>query len=131
MPGPGGAGTVLVGQKKGEEMEEMKNAGPKMQVTKENIFSIISYVGVLCLVPILMKKEDPFTKFHARQGLMLFIIEIGLMIIGIIPFLGAVISQIGMLACLVVSIMGIIKVLKAEQWKIPYVGDWAEKLINI
>ncbi|MFA6637070.1 MAG: DUF4870 domain-containing protein [Candidatus Omnitrophota bacterium] len=113
-------------------MEEVKKQeGSGMKVTKDNISAILAYLWVLCLIPVLMKKDDPFVKFHARQGLMLFIIEVALGIIGIVPFLGVIISQIGGLVCLVVSVLAIIQVLKGNQWKIPYVGDWAEKIINI
>jgi fumarate reductase subunit D len=112
-------------------MEEVKKEVSKMQITKDNIYSVLAYLWVLCLIPVLMKKDDPAVKFHARQGLMLFIIEVALGIVGIIPFLGLLIAQIGGLVCLVLSVMGILNVLKGKQWKIPYVGDWAEKIINI
>jgi fumarate reductase subunit D len=112
-------------------MEEVKKQESGMKVTKDNVYAILAYMWVLCLIPVLMKKDDPFVRFHARQGLMLFIIEVALGIIGIVPFLGVIISQIGGLVCLVVSVLAIIQVLKGNQWKIPYVGDWAEKIINI
>lgn len=112
-------------------MTDEKKEISKMQITKDNIYAILAYLWVLCLIPVLMKKDDPFVKFHARQGLMLFILEVALGIVGIIPFIGLLISQIGGLVCLVVSVMGIINVLKGKQWKIPYVGEWAEKMINI
>jgi fumarate reductase subunit D len=112
-------------------MDEIKKEVSKMQVTRDNIYAVLAYLWVLCLIPVLMKKDDPFVRFHARQGLMLFIIEVALGIVGIIPFLGVVIAQIGGLVCLVLSVLSIIQVLKGNQWKIPYVGDWAEKVINI
>lgn len=120
-----------INNKKGGNMEEIKKETAKMQVNRDNIYAILAYLWVLCLIPVLMKKDDPFVKFHARQGLMLFIVEVALGIVGIVPFLGVLISQIGGLVCLVVSIIGIIQVLKGNQWKIPYLGEWAEKLINI
>ena len=112
-------------------MEDVKKEVPKMQITKDNIYAILAYLWVLCLIPVLMKKNDPSVKFHAKQGLMLFVLEVALGIIGIIPFLGVLICQIGGLVCLVLSVMGILNVMKGKQWKIPYVGDWAEKMINI
>lgn len=122
---------VLGKTKKGDGMSDIKKEGSKMQITKDNIYSILAYLWVLCLIPVLMKKDDVSVKFHARQGLMLFIIEVALGIIGIIPFLGVLVSRVGGLVCLVLSVMGIINVLKGKEWKIPYVGDWAEKMINV
>lgn len=112
-------------------METTKTGNSKIQLTKDNIYAVLAYIWVLCLIPVLTKKDDPFIKFHARQGLMLFIIEIALGIVGIIPLLGVIVSQIGYLVCLVVAVMAIIQVLKGKEWKIPYIGEWAEKIINI
>jgi len=117
--------------KKGDKMADEKKGFSNIQITKDNIYSVLAYIWVLCLIPVLMKKDDPSVRFHSRQGLMLFIIEVALGIIGIVPFLGVLISQIGGLVCLVVSVMAIVNVLKGKEWKIPYVGDWAEKMINI
>jgi len=108
-------------------MEEEK----KVQETPksdENVYAILSYLSVLCLIPILMKKDDEFVRFHSRQGLMLFTLEIGLMIINIIPFLGQLIYLFGMLACGIISIIGVVQVLQGNKWKIPVVGEWAEKI---
>ena len=96
--------------------------------TDENIYAIFSYLSVLCLIPILMKKDDEFVKFHSRQGLMLFTVEIGFMIINIIPVLGQLLNLFGMLACGIISIIGIVQVLQGNKWKIPVIGDWAEKI---
>ncbi|MFC1479846.1 DUF4870 domain-containing protein [Candidatus Omnitrophota bacterium] len=96
--------------------------------TQENVYAILSYLWVLCLIPILMKKEDEFVRFHARQGLMLFIVEVGIGIIGIIPMLGQVIYLLGMLICGLLSLIGIVQVLMGNKWKMPVVGEWAEKI---
>src|ERR1700677_782417 len=43
---------------------------------KHKIFGIIAYLWILCLVPIFAAKESPFAKYHANQGLVLFLLEI-------------------------------------------------------
>lgn len=110
---------------------ETTNAKPAVRVTNETIFASLSYMWVLCLVPALLKKDQPFVRFHARQGLMLFIIEVALGIIGIVPFLGLAIARIGLLVCSVISIIGIVQVVRGKEWKIPFVNEWAEKIIKI
>jgi len=106
-------------------MEEEK----KGQVgSGENVYAILAYLWILCLIPILMKKEDEFVKFHAKQGLMLFIVEIAIGIIGIIPVIGQFIATIGMIACGVLSIIAIVQVLMGNKWKMPVISDWAEKI---
>ena len=96
--------------------------------TNDNMFAILSYLWILCLIPVLMKKENEFVKFHAKQGLVLFIIEMAVAIIGIIPLLGSLIYVLGMLICGILSIIGILQVLMGNKWKIPVVNEWAEKI---
>lgn len=105
--------------------EEKKKSAP---IAGENVYAILSYLWVLCLIPILLKKENEFVVFHARQGLMLFIIEVGLGILGIIPLLGPIISTIGMLVCGLLSLAGIVQVLMGNKWKMPVIAEWAEKI---
>ncbi|MEA3293262.1 MAG: hypothetical protein U9P88_02280, partial [Patescibacteria group bacterium] len=42
---------------------------------RNNTLAIISYLGIFCLVPLLLKEKNDFVKFHAKQGLVLFIGE--------------------------------------------------------
>ena len=97
----------------------------------ENKFlAAISYIGVLCLIPLLLKKDDKFVQFHAKQGLVLFIAEIVISFINIIPFLGQMIWFFASLAFLLISIIGFIKAWRGEWWKIPYLHEYSKK-INI
>ena len=84
----------------------------------------LSYVWVLVLVPLLMKRESEFAQFHAKQGLVLFIIEILATFVIWIPLIGQLIA----LALLVVAVLGIIKALNGEWWKMPYIHEWSQKI---
>jgi len=109
-------------------MEKKTNKGAS--TSGENVYAILSYLWVLCLIPILLKKEDPFIRFHARQGLMLFIVEVGIVVVGIVPIFGPVIYTLGCFICGVLSLIGIVQVLLGKKWKMPVIGEWAKK-INI
>lgn len=109
-------------------MEEEKKVDQKFSISGDNAYAILSYLWVLCLIPFLMKKENSFVKFHARQGLMLFIVEVALGIIGIIPFIGSFISMIGIVICGVLSIIAIVQVLMGKEWKMPVIADLAENI---
>ena len=84
----------------------------------------LSYVWILCLVPLLGKRDSKFAQFHAKQGLVLFIIEIIAGLIFWFPLFG----QLLMLAIAVVAVMGIIKALNGEWWEIPYIYEWSKKI---
>ena len=83
----------------------------------------LSYVGILCLVPLLMKRKSKFAQFHAKQGLVLFIIEVLGSVVFWIPFVGWLLA----LSVLVVAILGILKTLNGEWWKIPYIYELSKK----
>lgn len=105
----------------------MSKEMPIKQIPQEKFLAAISYIWILCLVPIIMKNKDEFVMHHAKQGLVLFIAEIALWIIGFIPFLGWIISFFGFWLVLVLSLAGIIKTLSGEKWEIPVLGQYAKK----
>jgi uncharacterized membrane protein len=109
---------------------------PKVEIPKVgtpqkapvNVMAVISYIGPLCLVPILTKEKDEFVKFHAKQGLVLFIGEVAVWIIfGFVPVLWFLANLVNIL-WLVLSIIGIINVTKGEKKEIPLVGKFAEQI---
>jgi uncharacterized membrane protein len=85
--------------------------------------AVLSYLSVLCLVPLLAKKDSKFCQFHAKQGLTLFIIEIIATFIIWVPFIGWLLG----LGLLVVCVMAIVRALNGEWWEIPYIYDWSKK----
>ena len=106
--------------------EEMKNES--QEVLDGKAYAILSYLWILCLVPLLLKKENKFALFHAKQGLVLFIGELVLGFVGVIPFLGWAILFFGTALFGVLSVVGLVQVLMGNYWKMPVVGDIAEKI---
>ena len=94
---------------------------------QKNILAIISYIGILCLVPILMKEKDEFVKFHAKQGLVLFIAEVATLLISWIPILGWFIGFILWIIWVVLSLVGIINAVGGKQVPLPVIGKFAKK----
>ncbi len=113
-------------------MDEINNFEPK-DVEENKVLAAISYLGILVLIPLLMKKDSKFVKEHAKQGLVLFIAEIVLWIVEAIfawiPVLGLIISiliWLILVAIAIVSIIGLVYALQGKFWKIPFVYDWAQ-----
>ena len=38
------------------------------EVEANKVLAAISYLGLLCLVPLFLKKSSPYVQFHAKQG---------------------------------------------------------------
>jgi uncharacterized membrane protein len=101
---------------------------------KNKIFGIIAYIGILCLVPLFAVKESPFAKYHANQGLTLFLAEIVLWIgLGVIEALIYFIipSGFGVIGLLfgiiklspfVLAIIGIINASQGKCVPLPLIG---------
>ena len=104
-----------------KEKNIFEEASKKVQ--NKNGLAALSYVWVLCLVPLLGSKDE-FVKFHARQGFVLFIIELALVLVGWIPVIGWLLS----LAVGIVAIIGLIKALNGEKWEIPYIYNLSKKI---
>jgi uncharacterized membrane protein len=111
-------------------MEETQPQSPQGGTPKSqtNVMAIISYIGPLCLIPLLTKESDEFVKFHAKQGLILFAGEvITWIVIAIIPILWLLGNLVGIF-WLILSILGIINVVRNEKKEIPLIGKFAEKI---
>jgi len=93
----------------------------------KNLIAILSYFGILFLIPLLAAKDSPFAQFHAKQGLVLFIAEIITVIIAWIPIIGWIAGFILWIIWFVFSIMGIVNVLGGKQTPLPMIGKFAGK----
>ncbi|MBF0623190.1 MAG: hypothetical protein HQL82_00090 [Magnetococcales bacterium] len=88
----------------------------------------MSYLGILVLVPLAFSRMDSFIRFHARQGMVLWIWEVAAIWILIIPGLGRPIFHFSSIVCLVFSLAGLLSVYLGRAWKFPVIGRWAERL---
>jgi len=102
--------------------KEKKTNDPDIEANKT--IAAFSYVWILCLVPLLSKRKSKFAQFHAKQGLILFGIEIVGGLIYWVPLFG----QLIFLALIIISVIGIIKALNGEWWEAPYIYNWSKKI---
>jgi len=109
--------------------EEVKQTtAPKDPVVTEGMpFAVIGYLGVLCLVPLLLKKENKFALFHGKQGLVLFIGWIASSLFWVIPIIGWFLAPLLFVAIGIISIVGIVQSLMGNYYRIPIVADFADK----
>jgi len=96
-------------------------------IEDNKIIASLSYIFILCLVPLLLQKKSVYAQFHARQGLTITVAWFALWVFGIIPILGWIVAFFGNILLLVVSIAGVIKTLSGEAWEIPFIYEWSKK----
>ncbi len=96
---------------------------------------ILAYLGILALVPLLVEKEDQEVQWHAKNGLVFtvtwIILFIALGIVGLIPYLGFVLScglyPILSIGIMVIHIIAIMKGLRGERFRLPVVSDYTDR----
>ncbi len=93
-------------------------------VADNKLVAALSYIGILFLVPLLVKKDSPFAQFHAKQGLVLSVA----FFIGSFVFWIPLFGWIAGLVLFVVDVRALIKTLSGEAWAIPVVKDAVKKL---
>jgi uncharacterized membrane protein len=95
----------------------------------EKIISAIGYIWLLFLIPLLLKKDSEYCQFHAKQGMLLFVFSLAVMILGGVPVLGwLIITPLGWIAILILTVIGFVNALSGKKWEMPILGKWAKKI---
>ena len=95
------------------------------QVMEGKIFAILSYLSILCIIPLVLKRHNRFVLSHSKQGLVLFIGEVAFFVISVVLewILRPAIFIFG-----VFSLWGIMAALKGQHVRMPVVSDIADKI---
>ncbi len=99
----------------------------------ENIAGLLCYVlhFITGIVFFFSEKQSRFVKFHAMQSILVFLpLNIILKILGYIPFLGGLMAGLLGLFEFVLWIVLMVKAYNREWFKLPIVGDIAERQAN-
>jgi uncharacterized membrane protein len=103
------------------------------------IMIVLSYLGILALIPYFMKKDDPDqeVRWHAKNGMGLFVAELIVWAVVFVlslvlrnSFLGcglAALNCVMWIAFLAISIIAIVKGINGQRFRIPMITDFAEK----
>lgn len=115
-------------------MENDSNNTPSVKKSSmgldENLAALLSYVfgfitGIIFFV---IEKDSQYVKFHAMQSTLISVVLfVATFILGFIPILGWMISLLLAPASLILWIILMIKAYKHTWFKLPVIGDIAEK----
>ncbi len=126
------------------ETKVQATTATQKDIDENKLMAVLSYIGVLVLIPLLAKKDSPYAQFHAKQGLVLLISGVILGVVStitgfvaLIPIIGWIVGLLVGLAIFVAGIalfifviMGIINALSGKMNQLPMIGQYADK-INI
>jgi uncharacterized membrane protein len=88
--------------------------------------AVLAYIGPLVIVSYLVAKDDSFVKFHIKQGLVLFAIEVILSIVASTMWSFWMIINLINFAIFVLSVIGIINAIQGKEEELPVVGSFAK-----
>lgn len=94
---------------------------------KPNAMAVFSYLWILIIIPFLTDaKNDPFVKYHLKQGLTLIVFEAIGMVVSWIPVLGWLVGFLVWIASFIFIIIGIMNVANGHEKELPYIGQYAK-----
>jgi len=97
-------------------------------IAENKILAVVGYlIPLLFFVPMLAEKKSLFAMFHANQQLSLLIATIIIHLVGtFIPILGwFVILPLGLLAMIVIAIIGAVRAANGEMRPLPLIGGFS------
>ena len=97
-------------------------------IREGKLLAALSYLSFLCIVSLSLKKNNPFIERHAKQGLVLFVLEVASFLLSIIPFFAWPIRTFGFVVFALLSIWGIYESLRGSLRRIPIISALAEKI---
>jgi len=107
----------------------MANPQDEQEIRDGRFFAIISYVSFLCIITLVLKKNNKFALYHAKQGLVLFVMEVAAFILSIIPLLGLLVGIFGYALFLLVSLWAIMQAALGVYCRIPLVTKISEQVV--
>lgn len=98
--------------------------------SNENMMGAATYLlgFITGIVFLLIEKQSKFVRFHAMQSTMLFGgVFVANLALGFVPLLGWLLGLLLSFATFVLWIVCMWKAFQGEMYKVPFVGDLAEK----
>lgn len=99
----------------------------------DNVAGALAYVTIIPAIIFLVMEpynKNKFIRFHAFQCLFIGATGFVISILAVIPILGWIAFIVGMPALFIAWIICVVKAYGNEKFKLPVIGDFAEKQAN-
>lgn len=91
-------------------------------IENNKVMAVLAYI--LFFIPLLAAKDSKFARFHANQGLVLFLGGIIASVVAVIPVIGWIVAPIAGLVITVLAIIGILNALNGRAKELPVIGKF-------
>ncbi len=101
--------------------EDVKSEINKIPPTSDqNIMAALSYVWIISLIMLVVKRNDEFVQFHAKQGVILLIASV----FGFIPVIGWIVWALAVAG----MVVGFVQAWQGKRYQLPLVYGWSQKI---
>lgn len=115
------------------DRKQRRSSFDRADIQNNKLMAALAYMGILVLIPIFAAKESKFARYHARQGLILLIVEmifsvcywmLSLIVMSISWRLYFIVKISGMASYifLVLAVIGISNAVSGRVRKLPVIG---------
>ena len=116
------------------QAEDTTAAYAEQDIRQNKGMAVLSYLGLLVLIPLLAAKDSPYARFHTNQGLVIFLASVlygivqGILVTVfslILPLVGGILEvvlELLSLVFLVYVILGIVYAARGQAKELPLVG---------
>lgn len=94
----------------------------------ERMMAALGYFWILCLLPLLGRRDSEFAQFHGKQGLVLTIASFIVWLVMWIPLIGWLVGFLGTLGIIALAVSGIMNAWQGKYWEMPVLGEYAKKI---
>ncbi len=110
-------------------------------IAEGRYFAVSAYCFIFCLIPLFIRRDSPFVQFHAKQGLLITLIQIGLFllwtVIHILPplqfltinrALSNIVKLVFFFFSTYIIAAGTFQAVNGEYYRFPLIGAYSEKI---
>ncbi|NBG89063.1 hypothetical protein ISALK_11240 [Isachenkonia alkalipeptolytica] len=107
----------------GNKQQEESTTYTQEDIEKNKAIAALAYL--IFFLPLLAAQDSSYARFHANQGLLLFILGFGgNTILTIIPILGWIIIPFFSLFVIILGVMGILNAINGKAKDLPLIGQY-------
>ncbi|MFH1372445.1 MAG: hypothetical protein ABII79_01430 [bacterium] len=106
--------------------DDTTGAEESFRTEEGRMAAILSYIPLICFIPLLNMKDNREARFHARQGVILFLIEL-VAILFLVDGISDFIFKGILILAVALSVAGIYFALQGKSYRLPVIGDLADR----
>jgi uncharacterized membrane protein len=98
-------------------------------VEEERIAAVLSYIPILCFIPLINIhwKESKEARFHARQGIVLFLVEL-VAVLMLVDDLARFVFRAVLVAAAALAVAGVYFALQGKRYRLPLISEFADRM---